>query len=322
MSETARTKPIKYVTHALAWLLACAGVLVVDLLISLSSGLAIMLIEDLGLTPLLAGLDESQLTDIMQVAMQVTVFAVALIWFCALRGKRGSGKTFSRRRESACRLDTSAGAIARRVALVVAAGFALQVFVAYASNSILVFFPDVARSYSELMDEAGMDDIALIPILTTVIGAPISEELMVRGVLFEFALRAFDPAWDHVADTPRGRAACAPSMRSRAFWAANIVQAAAFGIMHMNIVQGCYAFVAALALGWVFYRTGRIRYSILMHFAFNASSYFMGVLWFVQTPLQVAAAIAVSGVLLVAFLRCLDHQLSSGSRIANSKPAK
>ena len=174
-------------------------------------------------------------------------------------------------------------------------------FIGFASDAVLAYFPDVARDYAELMDDAGMNEIALLPVLATVIGAPVSEELMIRGVLFEFALRAFNQERD-----------ATPGMRSRGFWAANIVQAAAFGIMHMNIVQGCYAFVAGLALGWVFYRTGRVRYSILLHFAFNAGSYLMGVLGFIQTPLQVTLALIVSGVALIALLRRFDRELDEG----------
>ena len=301
MSESSAIQPVKYVTHACAWLLACAGVLAVDFMISLAAGLAIGVLGAMGDTFLPVRLDEDQLVNVMQVVMQVMAFTVALIWFSCLRGKRDSGKTFSRRREASCRLGRSAGAIASRVALVIAAGFALQVFIGFASDAVLAYFPDVARDYAELMDDAGMNEIALLPVLATVIGAPVSEELMIRGVLFEFALRAFNQE--------RG---ATPGMRSRGFWAANIVQAAAFGIMHMNIVQGCYAFVAGLALGWVFYRTGRVRYSILLHFAFNAGSYLMGVLGFIQTPLQVTLALIVSGVALIALLRRFDRELDEG----------
>lgn len=311
MPESVITQPIKYASRALAWLLACAGVLAVDLLISLAAGLGIGVFGALGNALLPAGVDEGQLTNLMQVGMQLTVLIVALIWFGCLRGKRGSGRSFSRRREASCRLDRSFGSIIRRIVLVIVAGFALQVFIGFASDAVLAYFPDMAREYAELMDDAGMNEIALLPVLATVVGAPVSEELMMRGVLFEFALRAFNQEPGAV-----------PSMRSRGFWAANIVQAAAFGVMHMNIVQGVYAFVAGLALGWVLYRTGRIRYSILLHFAFNAGSYLMGVLWFVRTPLQVAVALVVSGAVLLASLRRFDRELDGSSQTSGSEPVR
>ena len=52
--------------------------------------------------------------------------------------------------------------------------------------------------------------------------------------------------------------------------AAIVLQAAVFGFMHMNWVQGCYAGAAGLIFGWVLVTTGKLRYTILLHFAFNA----------------------------------------------------
>lgn len=51
--------------------------------------------------------------------------------------------------------------------------------------------------------------------------------------------------------------------------------------------------------------TGKLRYTILLHFAFNAGSYLMTLLWFVNTPLDVAITIAIAGVILVGAMRSL-----------------
>ena len=51
--------------------------------------------------------------------------------------------------------------------------------------------------------------------------------------------------------------------------------------------------------------TGKLRYTILLHFAFNAGSYFMTLLWFVNTPLDVAITVAIAGVVLVEAMRSL-----------------
>ena len=82
--------------------------------------------------------------------------------------------------------------------------------------------------------------------------------------------------------------------------AAIVLQAAVFGFMHLNWVQGCYAGAAGLVFGWVLVTTGKLRYTILLHFAFNAGSYLMGLLWFVNTPLDV-----VVGFVLVEAMRSL-----------------
>ena len=52
----------------------------------------------------------------------------------------------------------------------------------------------------------------------TIILAPVGEELVFRGLTYRFARKALP------------------------FWGANILQAALFGVMHLNLFQGLYAF--------------------------------------------------------------------------------
>lgn len=96
-----------------------------------------------------------------------------------------------------------------------------------------------------------------------------------------------------------------------------MLQAAIFGFMHMNWVQGCYAGAAGLIFGWVFVTTGKLRYTILLHFAFNAGSYLMGLLWFVNTPFDVAITVAIAGVILVEAMRSL-RQACQQSAVSTS----
>ena len=51
--------------------------------------------------------------------------------------------------------------------------------------------------------------------------------------------------------------------------------------------------------------TGKLRYTILLHFAFNAGSYLMTLLWFVNMPFDVAITVAIAGVILVGAMRSL-----------------
>ncbi len=51
----------------------------------------------------------------------------------------------------------------------------------------------------------------------------------------------------------------------------------------------------------------KLRYTILLHFAFNAGSYLMTLLWFVNTPLDVIITVAIAGVVLVEAMRSLRH---------------
>ena len=77
------------------------------------------------------------------------------------------------------------------------------------------------------------------------------------------------------------------------FWVANAVQAALFGLLHGHLVQMSYAFAIGLVLGMVFWRTGRLRYNILLHAAVNLASFAVDPLWTVLTAFGAFGAIAV-----------------------------
>lgn len=113
---------------------------------------------------------------------------------------------------------------------------------------VLPYFEKLSQDYNELIDELLLGNQILV-FISTVILAPISEELIFRGVILKKALR-FAP-----------------------FLAANIAQALLFGIFHLNFVQGVYAFGVGLVLGFVAYRYHSIVISILLHMFFNAYNY-------------------------------------------------
>lgn len=48
-----------------------------------------------------------------------------------------------------------------------------------------------------------------------------------------------------------------------------ILSAACFGLFHMNLFQFFYAFAIGLVFGYVYLRTGRIRYSMILHGVLN-----------------------------------------------------
>lgn len=215
------------------------------------------------------------------------------------------------RRQGERPLGGGASAVWKRIACVVVIGLALQVVVGYVTDAVLSLLPDAAADYSELIEETGMGDTSYLAVLTTVLGAPFCEELLVRGIIFEFSLRAFNPQCRPLWKRPRRASAqngamvpwAAPSTWGIA--AAIVLQAAIFGFMHMNWVQGCYAGAAGLIFGWVLVTTGKLRYTILLHFAFNAGSYLMGLLWFVNTPLDVVVTVGIAGFVLVESMRSL-----------------
>lgn len=289
--------------NAIAWALACFGVVAADI------ALSVVLFSVLDAVSVLTGYPIDNL-DIQwfQAAAQTASFLMALLWWRYLWPR-----SFMARSQSEHPLGGGARGAWKRIACVIVIGLALQVVVSYVTDAVLSLLPDAAADYSELVEETGMGDTSPLAVLTTVLGAPFCEELLVRGVIFEFSLRAFNPQCRPLWKRQRRASAqdgaivpwAAPSTWGVA--AAIVLQAAIFGFMHMNWVQGCYAGAAALIFGWVLVTTGKLRYTILLHFAFNAGSYLMGLLWFVNTPLDVVITVAIAGVIHVEAMRSLRH---------------
>ena len=289
--------------NAIAWALACFGVVAADI------ALSVVLFSVLDAVSVLTGYPIDNL-DIQwfQAAAQTASFLMALLWWRYLWPR-----SFMARSQSEHPLGGGARGAWKRIACVIVIGLALQVVVSYVTDAVLSLLPDAAADYSELVEETGMGDTSPLAVLTTVLGAPFCEELLVRGVIFEFSLRAFNPQCRPLWKRRRRASAqdgaivpwAAPSTWGVA--AAIMLQAAIFGFMHMNWVQGCYAGAAGLIFGWLLVTTGKLRYTILLHFAFNAGSYLMGMLWFVNTPVDVAITVAIAGVILVEAMRSLRH---------------
>lgn len=294
--------------NAIAWALACFGVVAADI------ALSVVLFSVLDAVSVLTGYPIDNL-DIQwfQATAQTASFLMALLWWRYLWPR-----SFMARRQGGRPLCGGANAAWKRIACVVVIGLSMQVVISYLCDGVLSLLPEVAADYSELVEETGMGDTNLLAVLTTVLGAPFCEELLVRGVIFEFSLRAFNPQCRPLWKRRRRASAqdgamvpwAAPSARGIA--SAIVLQAAIFGFMHMNWVQGCYAGAAGIIFGWVLVTTGKLRYTIMLHFAFNAGSYLMGLLWFVNTPLDVVITVTIAGIILVETMRSLRHACETG----------
>lgn len=88
-----------------------------------------------------------------------------------------------------------------------------------------------------------------IGILSITIVGPIVEEIICRGVILTILLKLF-----------------------RKPWSAIVVSALLFGIIHMNPVQIFFATLLGIVLGWLYYRTGSLVPSIVMHIVNNSVS--------------------------------------------------
>jgi|LSQX01.2.fsa_nt_gb membrane protease YdiL (CAAX protease family) len=107
-----------------------------------------------------------------------------------------------------------------------------------------IYLPQIVSNYNDAMSYLYEGSLALI-VLRTAIIVPIAEELVFRGVILKKA--------NYIMP----------------FYAANIVQAMLFGLVHINPIQIIYAFTTGLIDGYITMRYRSIIPSILMHILFN-----------------------------------------------------
>lgn len=141
----------------------------------------------------------------------------------------------------------------RTILMCICLGVSMQFVIGFFLNLAVLVFPDTMQAYSELIQDIGIGESSLISVIATVILAPISEELLFRGLTLRFLNKT--------------------GMR---FLFANIIQAALFGFLHMNIVQGLYAFVIGLVLGCVAGKCRTVFLPIMIHLIFNLSGVVLG----------------------------------------------
>lgn len=142
------------------------------------------------------------------------------------------------------------------VMVMVAAGMCF--FTNFAMPIASMIVPEnVMAAYEELMESAGFGE-SVLPTIAAILIAPFGEELIFRGVTFYYAKKAVSDFAD----------------KRKAFWIANCIQALGFGVFHMNLVQGTYAFIMGLVLGYLAHRFGTLLPAMLGHMIINGLSSF------------------------------------------------
>jgi membrane protease YdiL (CAAX protease family) len=105
--------------------------------------------------------------------------------------------------------------------------------------------PDSVKDmFLELANQKG-----IFPFIAVVIAAPVLEEWIFRGIILDGLLRRYSP------------------LKSIIF------SSLLFGLVHLNPWQFVGALLIGLFSGWVFYRTGKLFLSVLIHFVNNLFAY-------------------------------------------------
>lgn len=138
----------------------------------------------------------------------------------------------------------------KNTGMILAIGFGGCVVLTMLVSVLAQLLPEAFSSYTELMANISYKN-SWITVLYVLLIGPVSEEMIFRGAIMDRLRIAFP------------------------FWLANVLQAALFGLYHMNLIQGLYAFLLGLVLGLICRVTGSIFAAALTHIIFNSTSYLM-----------------------------------------------
>lgn len=186
------------------------------------------------LNPIMSSIMDSQFLAGISAAYAVIATLVMGFWYW----KRFCPKKHPRRKVSSIINSQMAGGL-----ILIMLG--MQYISTYMVALLAAINPSWYTTYEELLKSVGFGDVTPLLALYSVLIAPISEELIFRGVTLKYATKAMP------------------------FMAANILQALLFGLFHANVIQGTYAFVVGLFCGYVCYKGGSLYLSILFHMLFN-----------------------------------------------------
>lgn len=174
----------------------------------------------------------------------------------------------------------------KHIALVVLVGIGLQIGISYILNLIAMVKPNWFYNYGLMMEQLG-NGTSIVSLIYIVVIAPISEELIFRGVLFNKTKRILPLIW------------------------ANVLQAFLFGLYHMNMIQGIYAFIIGMFLGAICYWFKSIYASIFLHVIINLCGLLVGQITMgeqYQTPFFFSIVILFSVIVIVLSMIMLKKE--------------
>ena len=169
-------------------------------------------------------------------------------------------------------------------------GYGMQIVTTLIMVLVNVLLPSVMEEYNTLVDGSGITTYGLMWVISTLVLPPLVEEAGFRGLGLTYLERAGVP-----------------------FAAANIVQALAFGIFHMNLTQGIYTFVLGLALGYVTHRSGSIAPAMLMHLVYNLMGTLGSDLIYSYLPAPFLVLLVTNVIALVYAFRLLRPEQGRGA---------
>jgi membrane protease YdiL (CAAX protease family) len=128
------------------------------------------------------------------------------------------------------------------------AAVVMSIATAFVIEPVSMLLPEMPEDKMKAM-EAMLNGPAWVTIISVCIFAPFFEEWLCRGIVLRGMLKRVKPAW------------------------AIIISALFFALIHANLWQAIPAFLMGLVFGYVYYKTGSLKLTMLMHLANNAMAF-------------------------------------------------
>lgn len=133
-----------------------------------------------------------------------------------------------------------------------------------------------SSNFDSVSESFGSDKVFLVFILAVLI-APVSEEMLMRGVIY-------------------------PLLRFRfSAYVACVITACAFGLLHGNVIQFIVTIPLSILTAWVYELTRDVTYCALMHMLFNFTAMFIPVSWITELNPAVLTVFVVTALPLLGF---------------------
>ncbi len=124
---------------------------------------------------------------------------------------------------------------------------AMAVAGAFVIEPVSMLLPEMSEAMKAAM-ELMLNGPIVITLISVSVFAPFFEEWLCRGIILRGLLKKVKPAW------------------------AIVISAAIFGLIHGNLWQAIPAFIIGVILGYVYYKTGSLKLTMLMHWVNNTLS--------------------------------------------------
>lgn len=119
----------------------------------------------------------------------------------------------------------------------------------FISEPVCKLLPEMDPVKVEQLSKMMHDAPAWVVLLAVSVFAPFFEEWLCRGLVLRGMLKRTKP------------------------WTAIMISALFFALIHGNLQQGVPAFLMGIIFGYVYYRTGSLKLTMLMHFVNNTFAY-------------------------------------------------